>query len=213
MKAKIVIQSLRIDTYVNAIAAIVDHYPEINQFIIVFFDKPSNEDFINKIQKRLSKLSDIPQYARAARMLLTSEEILIESKELLQECVLVDVSGVSKEVALSIAANGIEKQSVKVGHLKWHEKIEKGKEFRVGLNKHSYEDLLSKGAMATLIKKYIAKKHVLRAFVVMFSIIMCMAIAKFIWPQFIIPDDIINLFSLLIGAAGLYLAAISLKGT
>lgn len=211
MKAKVVIQSSRIDTYVNVVAAIADCFPDIKEVSFVFFDGAVNDDIINNIQKRLSELSDIKPYSKGARFHLSTEETLIESKDLLKDCMLIDVSAVSKDIALSVAASGIERQSVKVGHLKWLSKIEKGKELRVGVDKCTYEDLLSKGAMSTLLKDHVAKKHVLRAFVVMFLSIFIIAILKFIIPNFIIPDDVINLFSLLIGAAGLYLAAVSMK--
>ncbi len=211
MKAKVVIQSPRIDTYVDVVAAIADNFPDVKEICFVFFDRPANEGIINAIQKKSSELSDITPYAKGARFYLYAEEILIESKDLLKNCILIDVSAVSKDIALSVAASGIERQSVKVGHLKWLSKIEKGKELRIGVDNYNYEDLLSKGAMSTLLKNYVAKKHVLRAFVIMFSSIFVIALAKFFIPNFIIPDDVINLFSLLIGAAGLYLAAVSLK--
>jgi len=211
MKVKVVIQSPRIDTYVNIVAAIADSFPDVKEICFVFFDRPTNDDIINDIQKKLSELSDIEPYAKGARFYLSGEETLIESKDLLKDCILIDVSAVSKDIALSVAASGIQKQSVKVGHLKWLSKIEKGKELRVGVDNYTYEDLLSKGAMSTLLKDYVAKKYVLRAFVIMFLSIFIIAVAKFCIPNFTIPDDVINLFSLLIGAAGLYLAAVSLK--
>lgn len=211
MKAKVVIQSPILDTYVNVVAAIADNFPNIKEICFIFFDRPSNENILSSIQKKLSELSDIEPYGKGARLYLSSEEMLIDSRELLKDCILIDVSAVSKDIAVSIAASGVERQSVKIGHLKWISKIEEGKKLRVGIDNYLYEDLLSKGAMSSLLKNYVAKKHVIRAFAIMFSSIFIIAIAKFILPNFIIPDDVINLFSLLIGAAGLYLAAVSLK--
>ncbi|MGB3458889.1 MAG: hypothetical protein WBB08_06260 [Halobacteriota archaeon] len=211
MKAKVVIQSPIVDTYVNVVAAIAVNFPDIKEICFVFFDNPPDEAMLNSIQRKLLELSYIPPYRKGARLYVSSEEMLIDSKELLKDCILIDVSAVSKDIAVSIAASGVERQSVKIGHLKWISKIEKDKKLRVGVDDYLYEDLLSKGAMSSLLKNYVAKKHVLRAFAIMFSTIFIIAIAKFILPNFIIPDDVINLFSLLIGAAGLYLAAISLK--
>jgi len=211
MKAKVVIQSPRIDTYVNVVAAIADTFSDIKEICFVFFDRPINDDTVNEIQEKLLSLSDIKPYAKGARFHISTEETLIESKELLKDCIIIDVSAVSKEVAVSVAASGVEMQSVKVGHLKWISKLEQTRELRVSIDKYEYEDLLSQFAISTLLNDYLAKKHVIRAFVLMFSILFIIAIAKCIIQDFIIPDDLINLFSLLIGAAGLYLAAISLN--
>lgn len=211
MRAKVLIQSPIIDSYVNVVAAIADRFPDIKEISFLFFDRPANDDIVNKIQKKLAELSDIKPYAKGARFHLSTEDMSIESKNLLNDCILIDVSAVAKDIAVSVAASGIKRQSVKVGHLKWLSKIEKGKVLRVGVDNYAYEDLLSKGVMSTLLKEYVAKKHVLRAFVVMFSSILIIAITKVFVPNFIIPDDVINLFSLLVGAAGLYLAAVSLK--
>ena len=72
-------------------------------------------------------------------------------------------------------------------------------------------DLLSGGAAGALRRNYVAKKHVLVALGGLFLCVLIIAIVKIMWPSLRIPDDVINLFSLLIGAAGLYLAAVSLR--
>ncbi len=70
---------------------------------------------------------------------------------------------------------------------------------------------MGEGALSDLYQDHFQKRHIIIVSKVVFSIFFVVAITKMIWPEFVVPENIINLFSLLIGAAGLYLAIISMK--
>ena len=209
--SKVFCQSPRTQTYADVVAAIAEEHPNIESIQFLFFDGPMKEDLINNIQRKLAELSDIPAYARGARLRLTCVETSLDSVDTLQGCILVDVTGIAKDAAIQICALAIEYSRLKVGLLRWIGRLREGENPHVGIDNYMYEDLLSKGAIGNLLKKYIGKKHVIRSFGAIFGVLAIVGIAKIIWPQFFIPDYIVNLFSLLIGAAGLYLAAVSLR--
>ncbi len=208
--ARILFQSPRIDTYADVVAAIAKGHPAIEGVQLVFFDGPVKEEIVNSVQTKLAELSSIPEYAYAARLRIDSKKMDINSKELFENIFLVDVTCIAKDTAIEVAALAIEYSKTKVGLLRWIKRVDKENP-RVGKNDYSYEDLLTKGAIGKLLKKYVGKCHVLWSFSFLFGVLVLIATAKIVWPGFVVPNDVINIFSLLIGAAGLYLAAISLK--
>lgn len=126
-------------------------------------------------------------------------------------CALIDVTGIPKQDAIEVAASAIDKNTATVGHFRWLETLRDGQTFRVGTHRHEYVDLLSRGAAGALRRNYVAKRHVIVALGGLFLCVVLIAIAKILWPKLMIPNDVINILSLLIGAAGLYLAAVSLR--
>lgn len=208
--ARILFQSSNIDSYANVVAAIAKEHPTIEGVQLVFFDGPEKEDIVNSVQSKLAELSSLPEYARAARLRIDSKEMDISSNELFENSFLVDVTCIAKDTAIEVAALAIDHSKTKVGLLRWIRRVEQEMP-RVGKDDYTYVDLLTKGAIGKLLKKYVGKRHVLWSFSFLFGALVLMAAAKIVWPGFMVPDDVINVLSLLIGAAGLYLAAVSLK--
>lgn len=203
-------RSPRLDTYVDAIAAIAKAYPAIEEARLVFPIGTHRDGVVDQVQRRLASLSDNEPYALAARLRLTDSEEAVTSPAL-YTCFVVDVTGIPKQDAIEVAASVIERNTARVGHFRWLDTLREGDRPRVGTHKHEYVDLLSGGAAGALRRNYVAKKYVLAALGGLFLCILIMAVVKTLKPSLRIPDDIINLFSLLIGAAGLYLAAVSLR--
>lgn len=209
--AKVLYRSPRLDTYVDAIAAIAKELPDIDEVCLVFPVGGRVRGIIDRIQAQLSSLASTEAYVLAARLRLTDSEEAITSRELYRTCALIDVTGIPKQDAIEVAASAIEENTARVGHFRWLETLQDGKTFRVGTHRHEYSDLLSGGAAGALRRNYIAKKHVLVTLGGLFLSVLIMTILKIVWPAVRIPDDFVNFFSLLIGAAGLYFAAVSLR--
>lgn len=211
MKAKLLVQSTTLDTYINVMAALCDAYPAINKIMLSFIDKEPDEIFVKKIQERLLSLSDSESYFRASRVQLKTEIADKDHGSLVRGWDVIDVSAVSKEIAINVSAASIANEKVHVCQLTWSKRFAKDEPWILQEGNHCYTDLMSEGALSNLYKDHFQKKHVILAFGVLFSIVFIIAFTKFLWPSFIIPEDVVNVFSLLIGAAGLYLAIISLK--
>jgi len=208
---KVLYRSPRIDTYVDTIAAVAREYPNIGEVRIVFPVGGRVAHVVGQVQARLVALAKNEPYEVASRLRLTDAEESITSLRLYRDCILVDVTGIPKQDALEVACAAIEKGSGRVGHFRWLETFSEGVEFRVGTHKYEYKNLLTSGATGALLRNYVARKHVVWSLGGLLGCVLVMAIVKIIWPDFIVPDDAINVFSLLIGAAGLYLAAASLR--
>lgn len=210
MKAKLLIQSDNVDTYINVMAALCGKFP-VKQVMLSFIDREPEESFINEIQSKLVKLSISPNYSKASRVLLEGEAANNDHVALVKGWDVVDVTGVSKEVAINISAASIGNKRVHICQLSWKQRFKQNEDWVLKEGNHNYADLMSSGALSNLYQEYFQKKHVIIAFGVLFSIVFSVAITKIIWPKFIVPEDVVNLFSLLIGAAGLYLAIMSLR--
>jgi len=214
MKAKILVQSPNIDTYINIIAAICKKYPSVTEIVFSFLNKSVNDNFINDVRIKLANLaSHNSLYSKGVKV---SIEAVIEDENgsnLIDGFNLIDVTAVSKEIALNVAASSVEKKNVKICQLSWTKKFEKDEKWIIEDNNHLYDDLLSKGALSKLYKNYFQKRTVIFVFAVIFGALLLTSILKIILKDFIIPSDLVNILSLLIGAAGLYLAAVSLRGS
>lgn len=207
------VQSPNVLTYVNAIAALCAKHPAVTTVKLVFLSKDVDEKFVDEIQRKLSLLSDSPSYAKGARVYLSGEIGDYNDVSLAKNWDVVDVTGVSKDVAIQVAAAAINNKKTRICQLSWNKQFAKGEAWVVEEGNHSYNDLMSVGALSKLYDNYFQKKQVLFVFLVLFSVVFFAAVAKIIWPKFGIPNDLVNLLSLLIGAAGLYLAAISVRGS
>ncbi|EGR1345561.1 hypothetical protein ACUMO5_004511 [Vibrio parahaemolyticus] len=211
MKGKVLVQSNNIDTYVNIVAAMCLTFKDIKEIRLSFVSSPVNENLIDSIQQKLSANPDSLIYKHAARVHLSGESTESDNTQLSTGWDVLDVSAVSKEVALNIVAATIDNQNIKVCSLQWLKRFEKGEEWLLTNDNHEYKDLLSDGALSKLYKNYLQKKSVIYIFGSIFLVLLVTAIAKYLMPSILIPADIVNVLSLLIGAAGLYLAAESLR--
>jgi hypothetical protein len=210
MKAKLLVQSDNINTYINVMAALCDKYP-VKQIMLSFVGKEPDNGFVNEIQSKLVNRSSNPIYSKASRVLLEYEIASSDHVLLVKGWDILDVTGVSKEIAVNISAASISNKKVHVCQLSWKERFKRDDEWVLKQGNHEYTDLMGSGALSNLYYDHFQKRHVIIAFAALFLIIFGVAIAKMIWPSFLVPEDVINLFSLLIGAAGLYLAIMSLK--
>ena len=191
-------------------AALCEKYP-VKQIMLSFIGKEKDEEFINVIQAKLVERSSSPNYSKASRVLLEGEAANSDHVVLVKGWDIVDVTGVSKEMAINVSAASIGNKKIHVCQLSWKHRFKQNEKWILKEGNHNYTDLMSSGALSNLYREYFQKKHVIIAFGVLFSIVFSVAIAKIFWPAFIIPEDVVNLFSLLIGAAGLYLAIMSLR--
>ena len=215
MKALVLIQSSKLDTYINVFAAICKKYPNISHIRILYITDDNQSIKKKDIRERLVELSkEYPIYESAADVQLTDDKTSINNlKTYIQEWDIVDVTGISKELSLTVAAISISYKHTKVCLINWIKQFKQDEKWIITNDNHEYIDLLSSGDLSLLRKDYLQKKHVITAFAGVFVLLTITDILKMLFPSFFIPEVIINIFGLLIGVAGLYLAAISLKST
>jgi hypothetical protein len=212
MRAKILVQSSTIGTYVNVMAALCTKYPLVNEVMFSFIDKEPNEGFIRSIQSKLLELSESSNtnlnYIQASKVGLKEEKLTSIDLEVVKGWNIVDVTAVSKEIAINISAASIGNPNIHICHLGWKEKP---KNWIIKDDNYFYDNLMDSGALSNLYKDYFHKGKVVQSFSVFIFVMTTIAIIKMIWPNFMIPDDIIGIFSLLIGASGLFLASKSIR--
>lgn len=167
MKAKLLVQSDTLETYINVMAALCDKYP-INQVMLSFIGKEPDNDFVNKIQEKLLSLSSSSNYSRASRAQLEVETADNDHIRLVKGWDVIDVSGVSKEIAINVSAASIGNKKVHICQLSWKKRFEKGEDWILEEGNHHYTDLMGAGALSNLYQEYFQKKHVIIVFAVLF---------------------------------------------
>ena len=213
MKALVLVQSTTVGTYINVFAAICLKYKTIKQIRILYITDDSSSVTIKDIREGLFELSkDYTIYEYASDVSRDSDTCKVDLlRTYIKDWDIVDVTGVSKEVALSVAAASVSKRNVKVCTVNWLQHFKKGERWILTDNNQEYVNLLGLDDLKLLRKDHFQKKHVIIAFGVIFSLLTLIVVLKILFPLFFIPNVVVNMFGLLIGVAGLYLAAISLK--
>jgi hypothetical protein len=213
MKALVIVQSPRLDTYINVFAAICKKYPNVEHIRILYITKDDTSITKKDIREKLVELSkNHPTYESAADVHLTTDKSSISNLKIyIQEWDIIDVTGISKELSLTVAAMSISYKHTKVCLINWTKQFKQGEKWIIDDKNHEYINLLSSGDLSLLRKDYFQKKYVITAFAGIFGLLTITIILKIIFPNFFIPNIIVNIFGLLIGVAGLYLASVSLK--
>ncbi|ACU89743.1 hypothetical protein Dbac_1651 [Desulfomicrobium baculatum DSM 4028] len=204
------VQSTTVDTYVNVMSAICEEY-SVEHIMLSFVDSDPDENFVSNIQKRLVSLLSNSRYAKATRVKLEIERASENYVSVVEGWDVVDVTAVSKELAINFSAAAIGIRRVHVCQLNWLKRFKKDEDWILVDGNHRYSDLMSSGALSSLYKEHFHKRHVIIAFGILFSVFLVVSVSKIFIPSFVVPEDLVNLFSLMIGAAGLYLAIISLR--
>ncbi|MEB3507135.1 hypothetical protein RFF30_00410 [Pasteurella multocida] len=197
--------------YINVFGALCYKYPETKEVELIYLNECKNSINNKNIRERLVKLAKLyPIYENAANV-AKIEGDLIKIKDIgayLKNSQVVDVSGLSKGMALNVAAVGVGYHHIKVCNLNLnYKKISNEKRYLyLDKDNYSYENLLNEESLNSLRKDYINTKHVLKAFA---SIVFISLLG--IWLDFFpeyISDKLFNLLSLTISLAGLYLATL-----
>ncbi|KPA14934.1 conserved hypothetical protein, membrane [Candidatus Magnetomorum sp. HK-1] len=213
MKALILVQSTNLDTYINVFASICNKFKDVKHIRLLYLTEDKTSITIKMIRERLVELSkDYSIYESSADVHRDFDSCIITNlRNYINNWDIVDVTCVSKETALSVSAISISILEVKVCLINWLKHFKKNEEWILTDTNHEYVNLLSSGDLSLLRKDHFQKKHVLIAFGGIFTILTIVVILKMLFPLFILPNIIVNIFGLLIGVAGLYLAAISIK--
>ena len=214
MKALVLVQSPRLETYVNAFAAICNKYENVKQIRLLYFTSDSESVSKKAVRERIVELSkEYEIYDKAADVMKDEDYCAIENLKVYihRDWDIVDVSGISKEISLSVAAISVSSKSVRVCSVNWLRNFKRDEKWILTEDNHEYVNLLSSGDLALLRKDHFQKKHVIIAFAGIFILLTAVVILKMIFPTIFIPNIVVNIFGLLIGVAGLYLAAVSLK--
>jgi len=213
VKALVLIQSTNLDTYINVLAALCSKYNDVSKIRILYITDDVTSITLKGIRERLVELSKLHTiYEVPSDVFRDSDRCSINNlRTYVQDWDLVDVTAVSKEISVSVAAISVSNQKVRVCLINWLRQFKKGEDWILNSNNHEYINLLSSGDLALLRKDHFQKKHVIIAFGGIFSLLTLAVVLKMLFPTFFISDIIVNIFGLLIGVAGLYLAAVSLK--
>lgn len=213
MKALVLVQSTTVGTYVNVFAAICHKYKEVKQIRLLYITGDATPVTIKDIREGIMDLSKEHVIYEGASDILRDSDTC--SEERLRTYVkgwnIVDVTGVSKEISLSVAAVSVANRHVRVCTVKWSQHFKRGESWVLTDDNHEYVDLVGSGELALLRKDHFQKKHVIIAFGGIFGLLTLVVVLKMLFPLFFVPNVVVNIFGLLIGVAGLYLAAISLK--
>jgi len=214
MKAKVLVQSPNISTYANIVTAICNQYPDTEKIVFSFLNESDDTNFIQKIREKLNQLShNFEMYKITTEVALSCEKNNKNEKLIITGFDIVDVTSVSKEIAIDVAASAITDKNVKICILVFNKPLQNNEQWIIEKKNYSYQNLLSQGSLKKLYNNYFQKKYIVLMFTVMFVILVVVAIIKLLIPDFIIPIDYISVFSLIIGAAGLYLTSVSLKSS
>jgi len=215
MKALVLVQSPRLETYVNVFAAICNKYKAVKQIRLLYVTDDMDSVTKKSIRERLVELSkENSIYENAADVMKDDDKCSVEKlKSYIEGWDIVDVSGTSKEISLTAAAIAVSNKLVRVCLVNWLRNFKRNEEWVLTGDNHEYVNLLSSGDLALLRKNHFQKKHVIIAFAGIFSLLTAVVVLKMIFPAFFIPNIVVNIFGLLIGVAGLYLAAVSLKNS
>jgi hypothetical protein len=183
---------------------------DIEEVEFIFLGTEYRLQLLSDVQKKLVELSDLAEYEQASRLKISGISLKNDMVLLLRDCNLIDVTGVPKELAIEIAATALANPTIAVCSLRWLERLDKDKRSRVGQQKYSYADVINDSALRAVRKEFIAKKHVIYVFGVMFGVTAILAALQLLFG-WAIPDKWISVLSLLVGFGGLRLAYISLK--
>lgn len=220
MRAAILIQSPKVETYINALTAIQLKYKNIEKFDFFYVFPNLKNITMEEIREKFfmySKEDDIYKFAIdiSRELKIINNDDLIgyreELKKHLKNYSIIDVSGVSKNISISVASTMITNSNVHVGMLNWIYTFKKEEKWVLDQENHIYQDLFDDENLLYLRKDYFLKKHIILAGCIILIptfIILCIEI---FFPIFYIPDTITNLFGLLIGFAGLQLSILSIK--
>lgn len=213
MKALVLVQSTNPDTYINVFAAICLKYKSVKQIRLLYISDDSSPIDIKLIRENLVELSkEYPIYEGASDVYRDSDTCAKDQlRTYIKDWDIVDVTGVSKEISLTVAAISISNRNVKVCIVNWRRHFKRDERWILTDSNHEYIDLLSSGDLRLLRKDHFQKKHVIFAFAIIFALLTLIVVLKMLFPNFFIPNVVVNMFGLLIGVAGLYLAAVSLK--
>lgn len=213
MKALVLVQSPRLETYVNVFAAICNKYKAVTQVRLLYLTDDLESVTKKAVRERLVELSKEHKfYEKAADVGKDDDRCSVDSlKSYIEGWDIVDVSGTSKEISLTAAAISVSNKSVRVCLVNWLRNFKRNEEWILTEDNHEYVNLLSSGDLALLRRDHFQKKHVIIAFAGIFALLTAVVVLKILFPDFFIPNVVVNIFGLLIGVAGLYLAAVSLK--
>lgn len=208
MKAAVCVQSDRVETYADVMAAIVTQYPKVREFEFVFLSEQDEEKLLKQIEAEVGKSSEYEAYVLAGRPARSKRKLSRLNKNSFKGCQLIDVTGVSKELMSEILPIAMT-SGQSICSLSWSDRINRDRKF-VGRDEFSYFD-----AMQSVVVQNIYKTQ--KAVWIMFYIltIVVVSFSALYGAQFfgidIISDKLVNLLGILVGLGGLFLSYIALS--
>jgi hypothetical protein len=214
MRAAILVQSPKVETYINALAAMQLKYNNIEQFDFIYVFHNSKKILMEEIREKLfvySKDNDIYKSAIDISCTFINNDYLIDynkelKKYLLESYSIIDVSGISKNISISVASTMITKPDVHVGMLNWNSTFQKEEQWVLNQENHVYQDLFDDKVLQDLRKDYFRKKNIVFTVIVTSALALIIFCIEIFFPNSFISDKVTTLFGLLIGFVGMMLA-------
>lgn len=157
MKALVLVQSPRLETYVNIFAAICNNYKDIKRIRLLYLTEDTGAVSRKDVRERLVELAKEHQiYEKAADVYKDDDNCSVMNlRKYLIGWDVVDVTGVSKEIALSVAAISISQKTAMVCLINWLKNFKRNEPWILTEDNHEYVNLLSSGDLALLRKDHL----------------------------------------------------------
>lgn len=215
--ARLVYYSPNVDTYVDSIAAIMQHYrperieiafPDARYVARVLNRGHEQADFITLVHDHLSLIGkDLQIYRAAETMEITpkqsGEDVIVS---LLENTDLVDITAVPKKLAVEIVSAALKRGSTKVCTLDWLVPIEGPVRLRVGRDPYDYVDLTTLDQTGELRHSYRTHASLLIGMGLgVLGVSLLSVVSRWI-PVLAVANEVLVAFSVAAGFAGLYIA-------
>lgn len=193
-----------VNKYTNIVVAMHRAYKDLQRVEFGFVNGDVDDDFIKKIKEDFHSREYPEFYEESSDLGVGKFSINLDAFKAGSEWDIIDITTLIKEAAVHFVVSTIDNDRIKVCSLSTKDKPKNGY-IILEENRYSYDDLLQHSTTSKVYKKYWRRNKVLKTFfsTITFPIAL-IGLNYFYGLQ--IPEEAINLLSLSIGAAGLYLA-------
>ncbi|WP_186400986.1 hypothetical protein [Stappia sp. P2PMeth1] len=208
MKAAVCVQSDRVETYADVMAAIVTQYPAVREFEFVFLSGQDEEKLLKQIEENVRNSLEYEAYVLAERPARSTKKVNLLNKSSFKGCKMIDVTGISKELMSEIIPIAMA-SGQSICSLSWSDRINKERKY-VGRDEYNYFDAMKSSVVQNIYK---TQKAVWIMFYILSIIVFLIAFlyGSQLLGVDLISDKLINFLGILVGLAGLFLSYIALN--
>lgn len=224
--ASVIYFSDRLETYADAIIAILVAYPTVERIEIVFTDgslAPKNrqddpsirptigaqqEEITSAIRKRINGIkSEHSHYNKADEIQIIPKPVHgHELYRVLRSSSVIDVSATPKEMAINLVTAAIAQGTTPVCSMQWCGKLDRRRNYFIGTDEHEYEDLTKLREAKRLGRYYRSNVFIVYFIAVSVFLLAVVSFLSYWMPQFKIASQILNSLGVMIGFVSLWLA-------
>lgn len=208
MKAAICVQSSRVETYSDSLAAMISAFPDVQEVVFLFMMEQDDEALLREVEADLHRANKLEAYVQASRRSRSTRRVQMLSRSALRGFRVIDVTGVSKEIMAEILPIALT-SGQSICSLAWQDRINRERKY-IGRDEHTYYDAMKSPVVQGI---YRAQKAVWLMFYILSAIIMSFAAlyAAQLFGFDIISDKLVNLLGILVALGGLFLSYTALR--